>query len=61
MHPSTGRLHFLSSAESRYVIIELKMLAMVWADVKSKMLQVGLQYFKIITDHNLLIPILNSH
>ena len=59
--PSTNRLHFLSSAESRYAIIELEMLAVVWTDMKCKIFQAGLQNFKIITDHNPLIPILNSH
>ena len=52
---------FLSGAESRYAIIELKLLAVAWAVLKSKLFLAGLQHFKIITDHSLLIPILNSH
>ena len=43
---------FLSSAESRYAIIELEMLAVAWAVMKCKMFLAGLQHFKIITDHS---------
>ena len=53
--------HFLSSAESRYAIIELEMLAVAWTVMKCKTFLAGLQHFKVITDHNLLIPILNGH
>ena len=52
---------FLSSAESRYVIIKLELLAVAWAISKCNVFLMGLQHFQIITDHNLLIPILNSH
>ena len=52
---------FLSSPESRYTIIELELLAVTWAVLKCKMFLEGLQHFKVITDHNPLIPILNSH
>jgi len=52
---------FLSSAESRYAIIELELLAVAWAVAKCKMFLTGLQHFKVITDHNPLISILNSH
>ena len=51
----------MSSAESRYAIIELELLAVAWAILKCKMLLEGLQHFRVITDHNPLIPILNSH
>ena len=52
---------FLSEAESRYAIIELEMLAVAWAANKCKTFLMGLQNFQVITDHNPLIPILNSH
>ena len=52
---------FLSSVESRYAVIELEMLAVAWAVMKCKIFLAGLQHFKIIMDHNPLIPILNSH
>ena len=51
---------FLSDAESRYATIELELLAVVWAVTKCKVFLAGLQHFYIITDHNLLVPILNS-
>ena len=52
---------FLSSAESRYTVIELELLAVTWAVSKCKIFLMGLQHFHIVTDHNPLIPILNSH
>ena len=52
---------FLTDTESRYAIIELEMLAICWAVAKCKLFLMGLQHFTIITDHNPLIPILNSH
>ena len=52
---------FLSEAESRYAVIELEMLAVTWAVMKCKMFLNGLQTFQVITDHNPLIPILNTH
>ena len=53
--------HFLSEAESQYAIIELRMLAVAWAANKCKTFLMGLQNFQVITDHNPLIPIQNSH
>ena len=58
MDPSIGRLHFLSSAESRYATIELEILAVIWTVLKCKMFLEGLQNFK---NYHVLIPILNSH
>ena len=46
---------FLTTGESRYAIIELEMLAVVWAASKCKIFLTGLQKFQIITDHNPLI------
>ena len=51
---------FLSDAESRYATIELELLAISWAIAKCKVFLAGLQHFYIITDHNPLVPILNS-
>ena len=52
---------FLSSAESRYAVIELELLAVAWSVIKCKMFLSGLQHFQVFTDHNPLVPILNSH
>ena len=52
---------FLSEAESRYAIIELEMLAVAWTANKCKTFLMGLQNFQVITDHNPLISLLNSH
>ena len=52
---------FLTDTESRYAVVELEMLAVCWAVSKCKLFLTGLQHFTIITDHNPLIPILNSH
>ena len=52
---------FLTPAESRYAVIELELLAVAWAVVKCHMFLGGLQHFTVVTDHNPLIPILNSH
>ena len=52
---------FLSDAESRYATIELEMLAVCWATLKCKIFLSGLQHFSVITDHNSLLPILNSY
>ena len=52
---------FLKDTESRYVVIELEMLAVCWAVSKCNLFLTGLQHFTIVTDHNPLIPILNNH
>ena len=51
---------FLSDAESRYAIIELELLAVAWAVAKCNMFLAGLQQFSVVTDHNPLVPILNT-
>ena len=51
---------FLLEAESRYATIELELLAVAWAITKCKVFLAGLQHFSVVTDHNPLIPILNS-
>lgn len=47
---------FLSDTESRYVVIELELLAVSWAITKCKNFLAGL-----VTGHNPPIPILNNH
>ena len=47
--------------ESRYAVIELQCLAVACAIKKCNIFQAGLQHFTIVTDHNPLISILNSH
>jgi len=51
---------FLSDAESRYAVIELECLAVVWAVKKCSLFLQGAQ-FELVTDHRPLIPILNSY
>ena len=52
---------FLTDTEYRNAIIELEMLAVVWATSKCHLFLAGLQHFQVITDHNPLIPILKHH
>ena len=52
---------FLTNTESRYAVIELECLAVAWAIKKCHMFLAGLSHFSVITDHNPLVPILNSH
>ncbi|KZS02854.1 Uncharacterized protein APZ42_034560 [Daphnia magna] len=52
---------FLSSAESRYAMIELECLATAWGMHKCRQFLEGLPSFELITDHKPLIPILNSY
>ena len=51
---------FLSDAETRHAVIELEMLAVCWAFMKCRVFLAGLQHFEVATDHNPLIPILNT-
>ena len=51
---------FLSDAESRYAIIELELLAVAWAVAKCNMFLAGLQQFSVVTDHNPLVPIVDT-
>ena len=52
---------FLTDTESRYAIIKLEMLAVCWAVHKCNLFLAGLQHFTVVTDHNPLISIMNSH
>ena len=51
---------FLTDTESRYAVIELEMLAIVWATKKCRLYLAGCPNYTLITDHRPLIPILNS-
>ena len=51
---------FLTSAETRYAMVELELLAIAWAVGKARPFLEGIR-FEIMTDHKPLIPILNSY
>ena len=51
---------FISDTESRYSVIELELLAVVWATTKCRMYLAGCPMYTLLTDHKPLIPILNS-
>lgn len=52
---------FLSDTESRYAMIELELLALVWALKKCRIFLQGLQHFTVVVDHRPLLPILNDY
>lgn len=52
---------FLSSAESRYAMIELECLGAAWAMKKCRQFLEGLPAFDLVTDHKPLVPILNDY
>ena len=52
--------HYLSDAESRYAITELKLLAVVWAVHKCALFLSGTP-FDVFADHRPLIPIINQY
>ena len=51
---------FLSDVETRYVVIELELVAVVWAFKKCKMYLLGLPHFQLVVDHEPLVFILND-
>ena len=51
---------FITETERRYAMIELELLAVVWAMKKCRVYLVGLNNFRLMVDHNPLLPILNS-
>ena len=62
-HPK-GRLvmcgsRFISATELNYAVVELEMLALVWAVQKCRLYLAGTR-FKIVTDHQPLIEICNG-
>ena len=52
---------FITETESRYSMVELELLAVVWATDKCKLYLQGMQLFSVETDHKPLIPILNQY
>ena len=52
---------FLTDTESRYAVIELECLAIAWAVKKCHIFLSGSDHFTVVTDHNPLVPVLNSH
>jgi hypothetical protein len=52
---------YLSEAESRYAMIELECLGAAWAMQKCRQFIEGLPTFELVTNHKLLVPILNDH
>ena len=52
---------FLTDTESRYAMIELELLAVVWAIKKKCHLHLHGQQFHLIIDHKPLVPILNNY
>ena len=52
---------FTSDTESRYSMVELELLAVVWATLKCKLFLQGLQCYSLETDHKPLLPILNDY
>lgn len=51
---------FLSDAESRYAMIELELLTVVWAIKKCHVFVSGVK-FEVVVDHKPLLPILNNY
>ena len=51
----------LTDTETRYAIIKLECLAVAWAVKKCQIFLSGLSHFTVVTDHNPLVPILNTH
>ena len=60
--PVQAGSRFLTSAETRYAMIELEMLAIAWACAKTRIFTEGLprKLFEIWTDHAPLVPILEK-
>ena len=52
---------FITPTESRYAMIELEILAVVWATQKCRVLLQGLDGYEVVTDHKPAIPILNNY
>ena len=52
---------FLSDTESRYAVVELELLAAVWALKKCALYLAGMPVFQLLVDHEPLVPILNNY
>lgn len=51
---------FLGDAETKYAMVELECLAILWAVKKCRIFLAGLPKFTVVTDHRPLVPILNK-
>jgi hypothetical protein len=52
---------FLNNTETRYAMVELVCLAIVWATKKCRLYLAGLPTYTVFTDHGPLLPILNDY
>ena len=52
---------FLSDPESRYAMIELECIAIMYGIKKCHMYLAGLEHFTVVTDHRPLVPIMNNY
>ena len=52
---------FLTETETRYAMIEIELLGILWAVKKCRLFLEGLSNFEVVTDHRPLIPIINGH
>lgn len=52
---------FITETESRYAMIEIELLGIVWAVKKCRIFLQGLPHFEVVTDHRPLITILNKY
>ena len=52
---------FLTGTETRYAMIEIELLGIVWAVEKCRLFLEGLSNFEVVTDHRPLNPIINGH
>ena len=65
-HGDTWRLvqcgsRFLTDTETRYAMVELEMLAALWAMKKCRVYLLGLPTFSLVVDHRPLVPILDQY
>ena len=54
-------LRFLADTESRYAMVELEMLAALWAMNKCRVFLLGLPMFTLVVDHQPLVTILDKY
>jgi transposase InsO family protein len=52
---------FVTDTESRYAMVELELLAAVWAMKKCRLFLLGLKEFELVVDHKPLVPILDNY
>lgn len=52
---------FISQTESRYSTTEIEMLAVIWAMKKCHVYLMGMNSFKLVTDHRALVSLLDKH